>query len=1754
MTISGAQAHPGNAQVPTAVETQADIAAVDEATATDWNNYDKVLLSKNTGEPIDLAVLPDSRVLHTARDGVVRLTDPTTGVTDEIAQLDVYANSEDGLQGIALDPDFAENSWIYLAYAPRVMSGTSPTGVEYPETTPTGSAPEELPEGADPATYWDQWLGYNQLSRFQFDLETGTLDLDSEQEIIKVDAQRGQCCHVGADIAFDGDGNLYLSTGDNTPAGTPGANGYAPNNDGEGMNPGLDSRRGAGNTNDLRGAILRINVLDDIEAGAEPGPESTYTIPDGNLFSTGEYDADLVREELYVMGLRNPFRIDYDIEAGALVWGDYGPDAREPDPQRGPMGYVEWQLTTEPLNGGWPYCHGPNANYNNWNFPAAGQDPDSGTPGEFFDCEAGAINDSRWNTGLEQLPPATAPQVYYGDSVGDQPWDEFVEFGSGGGQAPMGGPIFRYDESNEAVSQFPEYWDGKPFMAEFSRDYVAALTLDELSSAGEVTAVEDFLPNEHLETASQPIWDNVMDMEFGPDGSLFVLEYGDGFFRQNPDAGLYRVDYAEGNKTPQARFTAEPISGSEAPLAVSFDASASSDPDDEDLTYEWDFNSDGEVDDTGVTVSHTYEELGQFTAILRVTDPDGKVGLSVQDITVGNTAPEIALSVANGEFFNWGDTVTIDVEVTDAEDTEVNCRRVSWTFGLGHNEHAHPEESGRGCEIVIETSESAQDHGAGEKIYGTLVVTYTDEPQGDVPATTGEATLILKPEVQEAEWYDASEGVSVVEDAEAGAGRYVTELDEGDSLTFTPVALRNAPTGDVIDTVTVRGSGEGTVSLTWGDEESAFANVEFTGEDGWQDVTTTLENIPEGSGSVVVTSTGGVDLDTLTFTASGETGPVRIPVEQVSVQMFSLIPWVDDAGLRPVLTRLAEIGFENIEPYGGNFNGYTAEAFRAMTDTLGLSVPSSHYDTDEETFDQTLEFVETLGQEYVGSGGFADPGIGSYENTLATAATMDRLGQRSVEAEIGKFFGHNHDREFTTVYEHNGEEMSAWEILVAETDPEYVTFQLDVGWAAHAGVDVPALIEEYGDRIELMHVKDATGLGEDDGPNFTNLGEGEVPLQEILTAAQEFAPMAYYVLEYDLAPDGEDFVTTGFEYLTGQEAGEFEPIHVPTENVSIQMFSLIPWVREAGLPSVLARLAEIGLENIEPFGGNLRGWTAEEFRAMTDLIGLNVLSSHYNVDEDSFDQTLDYVETLGQEYVGSGGFPDPGISTYGRTLETAQAMNRLGERSVEAGVGKLFGHNHDREFTTVYNHGGEEMSAWEILVQETDPEYVTFQLDVGWAAHAGVDVPRLIEEYGDRIELLHIKDATGLGEDDGPNFTNLGEGDVDLQGILAAARAQETVELYVLEYDQAPDGEDFASTGFEYLTGQEAGEEGSRPIEVTTAAVTFSDEYGTASDTYTVPRVPGVEYLIDGEVVAAGTHEGEGTVTVTAQAAAGFVLADGAATEWSHTFSTEEAPPPDQRTGDFHLSNDWRGTTAVHFMFGRMADEVFIGDWDGDGQDTIAVRRGATFHVSNDLRGGDADVVLTYGRPGDVILVGDWDGDGTDTFAVRRGAEYHVRNSLTGGPADVTFTYGHETDQVLVGDWDASGVDTLAIRRGAVYHVKNSLIGGDADVVFAYGRPDDVTHAGDWDGNGTDTFAVQRGRTYHVNNSLRGGDADTVVTFGRLGDEVYMGDWDSNGTDTLGIRRPVGGLADGSGADGSGADRSGFAGSVLDAIAEVVAG
>ena len=272
-----------------------------------------------------------------------------------------------------------------------------------------------------------------------------------------------------------------------------------------------------------------------------------------------------------------------------------------------------------------------------------------------------------------------------------------------------------------------------------------------------------------------------------------------------------------------------------------------------------------------------------------------------------------------------------------------------------------------------------------------------------------------------------------------------------------------------------------------------------------------------------------------------------IPKSKISVQLWTFASYIgfgeepeNQQRLEEALAGLSEIGYRNVEPF--SFNGLSAEEFKALLRKYDLKAPSRHGDTTEATWDQHLADAKVLGQKFVGSGGFAAPGIGSYEDTLATAETMNRLGKRSVQNGTGKIFGHNHQGEFRTMYPdpETGEMKSAWQIIVENTDPRYVAFQVDVLWATDGGADPVELLQQYPHRIKLLHIKDGINVADPVNATPVPLGEGEMEFEPILRAAK--GKVRYYVYEQDPPFDDPTFdpfasAQAGWDYLSTVRLG-----------------------------------------------------------------------------------------------------------------------------------------------------------------------------------------------------------------------------------------------------------------------------------------------------------------------------------------------------------------------------------------------------------------------------------------------------------------------------------------------------------------------------------------------------------------------------------------------------------------------------------------
>jgi hypothetical protein len=170
-------------------------------------------------------------------------------------------------------------------------------------------------------------------------------------------------------------------------------------------------------------------------------------------------------------------------------------------------------------NYGWPYCIGHLA-YVDYDFATA-------TSGAPFNCN-NPRNESPRNTGLVELPSVTDPELVYnyGFKAG------YPELG-GGGIGPMAGPMYVFDPASTSPIKWPRQYSGGIVFYEWTRDLVA---LFRLGDTGALSSVDQFLPPEV--TVQNPI-----DVEFGPDGALYVLEYGEGYYRANVDAQLSRIEY-----------------------------------------------------------------------------------------------------------------------------------------------------------------------------------------------------------------------------------------------------------------------------------------------------------------------------------------------------------------------------------------------------------------------------------------------------------------------------------------------------------------------------------------------------------------------------------------------------------------------------------------------------------------------------------------------------------------------------------------------------------------------------------------------------------------------------------------------------------------------------------------------------------------------------------------------------------------------------------------------------------------------------------------------------------------------------------------------------------------------------------------------------------------------------------------------------------------------------------------------------------
>lgn len=446
------------------------------------------MVTEDLDKPDHMAILPDGRVFITEqRSGRVILYTPDAGVTEAL-KLAVYDdNTENGLLGIAIDPDFTTSNWVYVFYSRKLPGNSYNAG--------------------DASIYPHEQV----LARYTF---SGGKLINPKEILIAPH----QTKHHGAGaLTFNRNtGDLFITTGEDMYGASDVAK-YGGRNEATNY---LNSLITAANTNDLRGKTLRIRPIRFPDSQTPViGVDKTYAIPAGNLYPPG---TDRTRPEVYTMGHRNPFKFKIDPVSGVGLLGDVGPDGRSDDPAKGPIGYDEFNLVDHSGNFGWPFGIANNLPYK----AIAGEAYPVGT---LFNMSS-LKNLSLHNTGLTDLPPAQEALAYFAGKTATN--SLMAPFGSSGPASVIAGPYYRYDAELNSTVKLPAFFHGKFIVGCWSRGKIWTLELDKDKKLANVQ-----------EILSAP---KIVDLEIGPKGDLYVLEYSDnssGYFGGTGTGKFYRFEY-----------------------------------------------------------------------------------------------------------------------------------------------------------------------------------------------------------------------------------------------------------------------------------------------------------------------------------------------------------------------------------------------------------------------------------------------------------------------------------------------------------------------------------------------------------------------------------------------------------------------------------------------------------------------------------------------------------------------------------------------------------------------------------------------------------------------------------------------------------------------------------------------------------------------------------------------------------------------------------------------------------------------------------------------------------------------------------------------------------------------------------------------------------------------------------------------------------------------------------------------------------
>ncbi|HEY3037888.1 MAG TPA: sugar phosphate isomerase/epimerase [Pyrinomonadaceae bacterium] len=235
--------------------------------------------------------------------------------------------------------------------------------------------------------------------------------------------------------------------------------------------------------------------------------------------------------------------------------------------------------------------------------------------------------------------------------------------------------------------------------------------------------------------------------------------------------------------------------------------------------------------------------------------------------------------------------------------------------------------------------------------------------------------------------------------------------------------------------------------------------------------------------------------------------------------------------------------------------------------------------------------------------------------------------------------------------------------------------------------------------------------------------------------------------------------------------------------IGLQLYSLREQFAK-DVPATLDQVRGFGIKYVETAG--TYGVAPAKFKEQLDARELKAISGHFQYEQcrDHIEEVARDAKTLGLQYVGCAWIPHKDPFDENTCREAAAVFNRAGEALAKHGL-KFFYHTHGYEFVP-YGKG----TLFDLMMAETKPQFVRYEMDTYWIANPGQNPVKLLEKYGSRFELMHVKDmkqgtpSAFTGHSDVTNNVALGTGVMDWPAIFRASK-KAGVKWYFIE-DESP--------------------------------------------------------------------------------------------------------------------------------------------------------------------------------------------------------------------------------------------------------------------------------------------------------------------------------------------------------------------------------